>query len=117
MEDFGLAPSQTTAESACLVVRWMGGNCPVQSEGTVEGREFYFRSRGSRWSFGVGQDPVGSPDWYYEEPYGEGPYDAGWMHEDEALVFLAKAAALYRSTLSVCARPQEKPGTARDTTS
>ena len=80
-----------------LVIDWLGGNCPVQAEGKVDGQEFYFRARGSRWSFSVGgSDVIVSPDWFYEEPYGLGPFDAGWMTEDEARAFIDKAVALYR---------------------
>jgi hypothetical protein len=44
-----------------------------------------------------GGDVIGSPKWYYDEEYGEGPYEAGWMSEEEALVFINKAVALYRT--------------------
>jgi hypothetical protein len=73
----------------------IGGNCPVQADGTINGVEFYFRARGSRWSIGIGGDVVGAPNWYYGEPYGDGPYDAGWMTEGEARAFIDKAAKLY----------------------
>jgi hypothetical protein len=74
----------------------IGGNCPVQAEGTINGKPFYFRARGTHWSLRVGgADVVGDPAWEYEEPYGEGPYDAGWMSEQEARQFIDRAAALY----------------------
>lgn len=79
-----------------IQIKWLGGNCPVQAEGTVNGKEFYFRARGDSWSMQIGgEDVVGDPEWEYEEDYGEGPYDAGWMTEDEARAFLQQAAELY----------------------
>ena len=87
-----------TIERAALVIDCLGGNCPVQAEGTLDGLPFYFRARGSRWSMSVGGDDVVlAPTWYHEEPYGEGPFDAGWMDREEALAFIHKAADLYRN--------------------
>jgi hypothetical protein len=77
-----------------IEIRWIGGNCPVQGEGTIDGQEFYFRARGEHWSIGIGGDPVGEPEWYYEEGYGSWP-DAGWMPEDEARAFIMAAAGRY----------------------
>lgn len=90
-----------------LIIDQLGGNCPVQAEGTIGGQPFYFRARGEHWSFGVGADPVGEPDWYHEEEYPGGKYAAGWMSEDEARAFIDKAAQLYRER-------DQKWGDARD---
>ncbi len=76
-------------------IDWIGGNCPVQAEGTIDGEEFYFRARGGGWSFRVGGDVVTDPEWRYDEDYGDGPFDAGWMTEDEARAFIAKATEIY----------------------
>ncbi len=78
----------------------IGGNCPVQAEGIIDGMPFYFRARGEHWSFSVAatpyEDPVHARGFYYQEPYAEGKqYAAGWMEESEALAFIAKAAKLY----------------------
>lgn len=81
-----------------LVIESLGGNCPVQAEGTVDGIPFYFRSRGDEWSFGIGAEPVGGPDWEYHQTYGIWPA-AGWITEDEARAFIAQAAALWRARL------------------
>ena len=78
-----------------LVIESLGGNCPVQAEGTVDGIPFYFRSRGDEWSFGVGDDPIGAPEWEHCEPYGIWP-EAGWITEEQAMKFIAQAAALWR---------------------
>ncbi|MEP3616861.1 hypothetical protein [Parasphingorhabdus sp.] len=89
-----------------IVIDMIGGNCPVQAEGTIEGKPFYFRARGQHWSLSVGgQDPVINPDWSYEEAYGEGPFDAGWMSEEEARGFLEKAAGLYMDRDNAAPKP------------
>ena len=74
-------------------IEWLGGLCPVQAEGTIDDKPFYFRSRGTHWSFTVGSDII-KPEWYYEEEYGEWP-SAGWISEEEALSFIEKAAIKY----------------------
>jgi hypothetical protein len=86
-----------------IEIDWLGGNCPVQAEGTINGKRFYFRARGDCWSLEVspGADgdylswPVTPEPWLYEEDYGDGPFDAGWMPQEEAVQMIAKAAALY----------------------
>lgn len=79
-----------------FIIDKIGGYCPVQAEGFVGSKPFYFRARGNRWSMSIGgEDVIGEPDWYYEEPYGSGPYDAGWMSEQEARAFIAKAVGRY----------------------
>jgi hypothetical protein len=79
-------------------IKYLGGNCPVQAEGTIDEAPFYFRARGEHWSLSVGgDDVVGDPDWYYEEDYGDGPFAAGWMTEAEARAFIEKGVELYRA--------------------
>lgn len=77
-----------------VVIDYIGGNCPVQARGTIEGKPFYFRSRGDCWSLGIGGDPVACPEWEHEEDYGVWP-DAGWITRDQAKAFIDKAAGLY----------------------
>lgn len=80
-----------------IVIDWLGGNCPVQAEGTIDGKPFYFRSRGAFWSLDIGDgDIIVNPEWHHEEPYGTWP-DAGWITEDEARAFIQKGADLWRS--------------------
>lgn len=84
-----------------IVIYGIGGNCPVQAEGLIDGKPFYFRARGDDWSMSIGgEDVILNPEWYYEEEYGDWP-EAGWMPEGEARAFIAKAAALYLSVLIV----------------
>jgi hypothetical protein len=82
-----------------VVIDWIGGNCPVQAEGTVAGQPFYFRARGCWWSFEVGPQGATGQNWaalwQYQEPYGDDPYDAGWMPEEDALRFIQEAAKRY----------------------
>ncbi len=80
-----------------LTIDMLGGNCPVQAEGRIDGTPFYFRARGSAWSFSVGEDAISRPDWSHQESYGDGPFDAGWMSDAEARSFIQKAAILYRN--------------------
>ena len=78
-----------------IKIDWIGGNCPVQAEGFIAGCPFYFRARGEHWSMSIGgEDVVGDPLWYYEEEYGEWP-EAGWMPEEKARGFIAKAASRF----------------------
>jgi hypothetical protein len=82
-----------------LHIDWIGGACPVQAEGTVDDRQFYFRARHSEWRLDIATDasgPHGKTAWSYGEVYGEGPYDAGWMTEDEARALIDRAAAIWR---------------------
>lgn len=83
-----------------LIIQWIGGNCPVQAEGTIDGVPFYFRSRGERWSFSVHEnDPVGVAlgevnGFYVEEIWGKFP-EAGWMDVDTAEQIIKKCANEY----------------------
>ena len=91
--------NEMIGDDMILVIDSLGGNCPVQAEGVIDGKLFYFRSRGSAWSFSVDEkDPVcDDPEWEHQEDYGTWP-DAGWITEDQAREFIAKAAGLYRAS-------------------
>jgi hypothetical protein len=80
-----------------LRIDYLGGNCPVQAEGIVDGHPFYFRARGEHWSMGIGGDVVGAPDWYHREPWGDEKFAAGWMEEDEARRMIDKAVREWRA--------------------
>lgn len=75
--------------------QWIGGFCPVQAEGDVDGKPFYFRARGDTWVLRVGDNVFSPTAWRYSEPFGKWP-DAGWMELDTAVSFIRKAIALYR---------------------
>ena len=88
-----------------FTLRYIGGNCPVQAEGAIGGKEFYFRARGNSWSMSIGGDDVVlAPEFYHKEEWGDGPYAAGWMPLDVAIGFIAKAIGLY------CATPTPQEG-------
>jgi hypothetical protein len=80
-----------------VVIEWIGGNCPVQAEGRIDGEPFYFRARGQCWSLSIGgPDTLDNPQWHHEELWGEGPFSAGWIDEDEARRLIVGGATLYR---------------------
>jgi len=94
------------------IIRRPYGNSPVQSTGLIDGKDFYFRSRGEHWSMGVGgDDPVVKPEWHYEEPYGVWP-EAGRITEDEAYSFIVKAVVLYRLGTPTMTKKTVDAGTA-----
>ena len=74
-----------------ITIGWLGGNCPVQAEGTIGGEPFYFRARYDRWTIAIGSDVFDKPGWFYEEEYP----NAGWMTEAEARAFIEDAAQRY----------------------
>lgn len=81
-----------------IEIDWLGGNCPVQAEGRIDGEPFYFRARGEHWRLDIGRVAFDShpPLWRHEEAWGDGPFAAGWMPEDVAREMIAKGAELYR---------------------
>lgn len=76
----------------------IGGLCPVQAEGAVDGQQFYFRARGERWALHIGPkaDWFTGREWRHKEPYGE-KYEAGYMSETLARAFIGKAIAKWRA--------------------
>lgn len=79
-----------------IKIDMLGGCCPVQAEGTIDGKPFYFRARGASWSMSIGgSDIVGNPDWYYKQAYGDDAFSAGYMTEEEAITFINQSANLY----------------------
>ena len=72
-----------------ITIEWLGGNCPVQAEGTFDGQEFYFRARGSSVTVDVGSWSWGGP--IYEWP------DAGWISEELARAYIGEAYGAWRN--------------------
>jgi hypothetical protein len=115
MESIPLQDETSSADAPSgpvIHIDWIGGNCPVQAEGTINGAVFYFRARGKVWSIDIATDAGGvdSPTaWSHRERYSDpdakgrfdsdpddqDPYAAGWMSPDEARDFIAKAAELF----------------------
>jgi hypothetical protein len=65
-------------------IEWLGGNCPVQAEGTFDGVPFYFRARGTGVTVDVGED------WTWCGPEYEWPH-AGGISPDTARAFIGEA--------------------------
>ena len=66
----------------------IGGNCPVQADGTIDGHKFYFRARGDRLQMHVHRFDVFADDaWFFEQRYRESP-DAGYISNDLALAWI-----------------------------
>ena len=99
-------------EAEGLEVGYLGGNCPVQGEGTIGGKPFYFRARGSSWSLGIGGDPVSCPEWYHEAWHGRWP-DAGWISDGQAIAFVEAAIRRYLTGLPP-SRLQDNPAKERE---
>jgi len=79
-----------------IEIDMLGGNCPVQAEGTIEGHPFYFRARGSHWSLEISPPPgISGALWEYGRYYAPWPH-AGWMTEDEALAFIRYGAEQWK---------------------
>lgn len=74
--------------SVGIVVGWLGGNCPVQAEGTFDGEAFYFRARGTQVTCEVGE-------WEWRGPEYEWP-DAGYISEAVARAFIGEAYGAWR---------------------
>jgi hypothetical protein len=84
---------------------------PVQAEGLVNGKQFYFRSRHEHWSFAVSEDPNVDPidiqsteqgkiyGFFIEERYGDASFDAGYMPLDEAERIIENCVNIYLNEL------------------
>jgi hypothetical protein len=85
-----------------LRIDFIGGQCPVQAEGTVDGRAFSFRARHRHWSFALSEDPANSfpddetADFFVEEQYGDTPDAAGYMLPETAEALIRRCADEYR---------------------
>ncbi len=77
--------------------------CPVQAEGSIASRPFYFRARWDRWSFAVSPSPSVDPvdvssasqGFFRESKYGSGEHDAGYMPIEEARAVVLRCARGY----------------------
>ena len=80
---------------------------PVQAEGTISGKPFYFRARHKHWSFAVSENPSVDPadiqaseqgsahGFFVEEKYGEEPFAASHMPLEEAERIIGRCAEMY----------------------
>ena len=78
----------------------VGGTCPVQGEGEIDGKRWYFRARGRRWRFGVGATEDDALDGVLFETggsYGESQFEAGYMPLEDAERLIRESIAKYRT--------------------
>lgn len=88
-----------------VIVDWLSGLCPVQSNGWIDGRAYYFKARGDQWHMSITRTESHNVDdaldyddgkcWTHLEPYGKVP-DAGYMPFIEALQFIEWCARQIR---------------------
>lgn len=62
----------------------LGGNCPIQGEGSWRSMEVYYRSRGDSWSLDAGDGPLGEGSSPECESAGGRRGNGGWMSRTEA---------------------------------
>lgn len=72
-----------------IKIDYIGGVCPIQAEGTINGEPFYFRSRHQHWSLCIGENAsLGSYSklnkYYKKAKWGEGLHSAGFMNIKDA---------------------------------
>lgn len=87
-----------------ILIDGIGGSCPVQAEGTIDGFPFYFRARGEHWSLSIAsgedKDPVFPKDGFtHRERYGNEPFAAGYITNEEAIGFIEKASEVFHAKL------------------
>jgi hypothetical protein len=102
----------TTPEPEIIYTE-LGGACPVQAEGTINGHPFYFRYRGDEWSLTIapiGGDPMNcnAADYYRERPNHTGEIFAGWMEDDEVREIIAACAREWMEGGRGTPRPAEQ---------
>jgi hypothetical protein len=77
---------------------WIGGECPVQAEGKVNGYPFYFRARGVTISFLVFKDVIfGEVIYNKHEGWGIAPFEAGYIPQEDALEFINKCVSEFQN--------------------
>ncbi len=79
------------------------GQCPVEAEGTINGKKFYFKSRGEVMRLWIaskeGVDPLSEENpinhWeFYHGVHATGPFGAGYAEPQECLDFIVRAAKI-----------------------
>lgn len=95
----------------------IGGACPLQGDGVVDGLPWYFRARGEHWSFSVAATPDGDPVgvWVTDDPpgawttedeaEGDGLFAASWMPYAEAWRHIDASIAAWRAWRAGRAEP------------
>ncbi|AHE56055.1 hypothetical protein [Sphingomonas sanxanigenens] len=86
------------AARADIEIASIGGYCPVQAEGSVDGQPFYFRARGEEWQLHIGprEDWFSGREWWIEVPWTGETYGAGYMPHDQAARLIVAGIAAWR---------------------
>lgn len=96
-----------------LVIENIGGNCPVQAEGTMQGLPWYFRARHERWAFCGANEKYGEPlnvmfgvekGFFRQNRCGETRNEAGWMPLETAIHIIGQCCLAWSRELGT------KPG-------
>lgn len=84
--------------SSAAVVEVLEGQVPVEGKGRLrDGRYFTFRARHTQWQMNVGatqEEAEEGEGLVWSEPWGDGPYDAGYMEEDTARGIIESCAVM-----------------------
>lgn len=87
----------------------LGGSCPVQGNGVVDGCRWYFRARWSHWGLAIAYEPATDPvmvephtpgGFYFGEDYPGDGFNAGYMLDDEAWQLVEKGFRAFRDPLA-----------------
>ncbi len=92
-------PEAFQVDENFTVDNW-GGYCPRQATGLIDGKPFYFRSRWTHWSFGIGTDEdsaISGSVWETRHAYDGTEPNAGYIDEYEMIVAMCYAAIKYRA--------------------
>jgi len=108
----------TTREPEIIYTE-LGGACPVQAEGTIDGHPFYFRYRGDEWSLTiapVGGDPMDTAAavYYRNRRDHTGEIFNGWMEDAEVREIIAACAQEWAEGGRGSRRPAEEAAEERE---
>lgn len=92
----------------------VGGACPVQGYGNVDGLPVYFRARGEGWAFRVAASADGNPvlvdmgerGYIASGYYGDWP-DAGWMQRPHSRAIVVACVAAFRAARAAGRAPSD----------
>lgn len=74
------------------------GYCPVQAEGKVNGKDYYFRARHDHWRMEVEGEVIAEGDHLY----------ASWMSLPEALQLIGKSLAAWGEKIKAAKKSEAK---------
>lgn len=102
----GVCSQRVNIDDRMLEFEFTSSPPPVQAEGTLAGRLFYFRARGDTWQFTVAERDSDDPSDLSEEDVAlgaawyrsgtlPGRFDASWMPLDQATSLIEECARAY----------------------